>query len=117
MGVDTREKRKALQRAYKETTEVGSVSIYQNKQNGKYLILVEPNEKGAESRFQFSVKTGSCIHPALIKDWEAFGPEAFSRTVLETLKKKPEQTSHEFQEDLETLAEMHRSQWNKEMSY
>ncbi len=117
MAMDTRERRKSLQKAYKETDEVGCVSLYENHVNGKYLIVGEPNQRGAQSRFEFSKAIGSCAHMLLMEDWKVFGPDAFTMTVLDTLKKDPEQTLHEFKEELKALADMYRSGRPEELSY
>ncbi len=117
MAMDTREKRKALQRAYKDADEVGCVSLYENRANGKYLIAGEPNRRGAESRFQFSKATGSCARMEFIGDWRTYGPDAFTMTILDTLKKNPDQTPMEFKEELAALAEMYRNGRPRELSY
>ncbi len=117
MGVDTREKRKSLQKAYKEADEIGCVSLYENHANNRYLIVGEPNLRGAESRFQFSKATGSCGHMLLVEDWKMYGPEAFTLTILDTLKKGPDQTPKEFKEELKALADMYRSERPEELSY
>ncbi len=117
MVMDTREKRKALQKEYKEREEVGCVSLYENLKNGRYLIIGEPNRHGAESRFRFSVATGSCARMEFAQDWEIYGPEAFAFSIMDTLKKGPEQTLKEFKDDLETLAEFYRAKRNLDKSY
>lgn len=117
MRVDSREKRKALQRAFKEADEIGCVSLYENKENGRYMIVGEPKLRGAESRFQFAKATGSCAHLFLAEDWMKYGPEAFSFTVLDTLKKDPDSTPKEFKEELQALAEMYKAQRDPILSY
>ncbi len=117
MAMDTREKRKSLQRAYKEADEVGCVALYENMVNGKYLIVGEPNLRGTESRFQFSKEMNGCAHMRLSKDWAIFGTEAFSLTILDTLKKGPDQTTKEFKEELAALADMYRNGRPAELSY
>jgi len=115
--MDTREKRKALQKEYKDKDEIGCVSLYENHVNGKYLIVGEPNLRGAESRFEFSKSIGSCAHMLLGEDWKVYGPDAFTLTILDTLKKDPEQTLKEFKEELAALADMYRSGRPEELSY
>lgn len=117
MAMDTREKRKALQKAYKEADEVGCVSLYENHVNGRYLIIGEANRHGAESRFQFSKAIGSSAHMLLAEDWKIYGPDAFTLTILDTLKKEPEQTLKEFKEELAALADMYRNGRPEELSY
>ena len=117
MDMDTRERRKELQRAYKETAEIGCVSLYENHQNGRYLIIGEPCLRGAESRFAFSKATGSCGRLEFAADWEACGPDAFTMTVLDTLKKDPDQTPRDFKEELAALADMYRAGRDADKSY
>ena len=117
MDVDTREKRKSLQKAYKEADEIGCVSLYENHANGRYLIIGEPNRRGAESRFEFSKAIGSTAHMLLGEDWKVYGPEAFTLNILDTLKKNPDQTLKEFKEELKALADLHRSGRPSELSY
>ena len=96
---------------------MGCVSLYENHANGKYLIAGDPNRRGAESRFQFSKTTGSCAHMLLAEDWKIYGPEAFTMTILDTLKKDPDQTPKEFKEELAALADMYRYGRPRELSY
>ena len=117
MGGDTREKRKSLQRAYKEADEVGCVSLYENHANGRYLIVGEPNLRGAESRFQFSKSIGTCAHLLLAEDWKEYGPEAFTLTILDTLKKDPSQSPRDFKDELKALADMYKAGRDPEKSY
>lgn len=117
MGMDTRERRKALQKEYKEKDEVGCVVLYENSANGRYLIQGEPNLKGAQSRFEFTKATDMPPHPRLREDWAACGGQAFSFTILDTLKKDPDQTLKEFREDLEGLAEMYRAKRDPKKTY
>ena len=117
MAMDTREKRKALQKAYKEADEIGCVALYENLVNGKYLIVGEPNLRGTESRFQFSKEMNGCAHMRLNGDWAVYGTEAFTLTILDTLKKGPDQTLREFKEDLEALADFYRAKRDPEKSY
>jgi hypothetical protein len=117
MDMDTRERRKALQKAYKEQETLGCVAMYENKVNGKYLIVGEPNMKGTESRFQFAQQTNGCAHMALQRDWEKYGSQAFTLTILDTLKKDPEQTPKEFKEEVQALAEMYKAGRDGEKSY
>lgn len=117
MGMDTRERRKALQKAYKDQETIGCVALYENKANGRYLIVGEPNRKGAESRFQFAQQTNTCAHMLLQQDWEKYGAQAFTLTILDTLKKDPEQTPKEFKEEVQALAEMYKAKREPGMSY
>lgn len=117
MAMETREKRKALQRAYKEKEEIGCVSLYENRQNGKYLITGDLNMRGTQSRFEFSKATGSCGRMEFAADWAQYGPDAFSMTVLDTLKKDPDQSPQDFREEVQALADMYRAKRDPLLSY
>lgn len=117
MDVDTREKRKSLQKAYKEADEIGCVSLYENQANGRYLIVGEPNLRGAESRFQFSQSIGSCVNLLLQDDWKKYGPQAFTFSILDTLKKEPDQSLKDFKDELKALAELYKAGRDPEKSY
>jgi hypothetical protein len=53
----------------------------------------------------------------LAEDWKIYGPDAFTLTILDTLKKEPEQTLKEFKEELAALADMYRNGRPEELSY
>jgi hypothetical protein len=98
--------RKELTLAYKERKVVGGVYQIVNTQNSNFLLASTADLQGAQNRFDFAQKTGSCIHFKLQKDWAEFGPSAFKFEILEELEKKEDQSPKEFQEDLKVLQEM-----------
>jgi hypothetical protein len=42
----------------------------------------------------------------MIREWQAYGPEAFSFEVLEEVKREEDQTEKEFMEDIQVLLEI-----------
>lgn len=106
------EDKKALTLAYKERKVIGGVYRIVNSKNNNVFLSSTADLQGAQNRFDFSQKTGSCVHFKLQKDWTEFGAAAFQFEVLEELEKKEDQTSKEFQEDIKTLEEM----WNEKLN-
>lgn len=108
------EDKKALTLAYKERKVIGGVYRIVNSVNSNMLLASTADLQGAQNRFDFAQKTGSCIHLKLQKDWAELGANAFQFEVLEELEKKEDQTPKEFKEDLKTLEEMWQEKLNSE---
>jgi hypothetical protein len=109
--------RKELLQEYKERTITGGVYAFRNAINGKALIQSTGTIDKAKSHLDFSKSTGSCVHPVLANDWTAYGAEAFSLEILETLDKKDTQTNEEFMEDIKALEELWRDKIGKDKLY
>ena len=86
------ERKKELTAAYKSRPTEGGI-----------CAIRDP--RGQQNRFLFSASTGSCTFLPLQEDWSRCGASAFTFEILETLKKRPEQTDRAYREDLEVLAE------------
>ncbi|GCE07348.1 GIY-YIG nuclease family protein [Dictyobacter aurantiacus] len=110
-------RRKELAQAYKEREIIGGIYIIKNSRTGRYLLDHTANLQGARNHFQFAVSTGSTVHPRLQRDWQALGPQAFTFTVLEELKRQAKQSSESFLDDLKTLTEMWRANLDPALSY
>jgi hypothetical protein len=78
--------KRELSRAYKERRQRGGIYTITNIRSGKYLLCRTSDMASAHNRFQFAVTTGSTVDPRLRKDWEEYGPAAFTLTVLEELE-------------------------------
>ncbi len=100
--------RKKLISDYKERPVTGGVFLIVNDVTGRVLLLAERDLQGSRNKFQFAQSTNLCAYGKLGEDWRKYGPEAFRFELLEELEKKPEQTPREFQEDLDTLAQLWR---------
>ncbi len=95
--------RKELLRAYKERRQTGGVYVIRNTATGRVLLQSAPNLSGGRHRFEFALKTNSCVHHALEADWKKYGAGVFAFEPLETLEQGETQTNAAFLEDLKTL--------------
>lgn len=71
--------------------------------NGRSWLKATKNLAGQQHKFDFSISIRSCPEPGMRGEWQQYGPEAFTFTVLETLAKKDTQTEQEFAEDIGLL--------------
>lgn len=110
-------RRKEITNAYKNRKLRGGVYIITNTLNGKYLIDYVANLQSAQNHFQFAVTTGSTFHPKLQKDWKELGAQAFAFEVLEELEQKPEQSQAAFIDDLKTLEQLWRANFDVSKEY
>jgi hypothetical protein len=104
--------RKALLREYRERTETGGVYAIRNNATGRVLIQSTMTIEKAASIIAFSKATGSCVHPLVADDWKAYGPDAFSLEILETLDRKETQDTAAFREDIRALEDL----WREKLS-
>ncbi|GAA3663262.1 GIY-YIG nuclease family protein [Asaccharospora irregularis] len=109
--------RKEVAMEYKERKVSGGVFKITNKINEKYLILSDIDLKSYHNRFNFSVKTGSAVHPRLIDDWKKFKGENFQFEILEEIDLKEDQSISLFKESLKKLEEKWIERFDKEKSY
>ena len=91
---------------YKEREIIGGVYVIKNTLNNKVLLDVTADLRSSKNRFEFSVKTGSCIHMKLQNDWSKGDGGQFVFEVLEELKKEDTQTIKEFKADIDILKEI-----------
>ena len=100
------ERKKALKSAYREKPTVGGVYCIRCSGNGRLFVQPNVNIEGVQNRYQFAVSMGTCPDPSLRGEWERYGAESFSFTVLDELKKSEAQTQKEFVDDLNALYEI-----------
>jgi hypothetical protein len=98
--------KKELKNSYKAKPAVGGVFRIRCAGDGRTWIKSARNLQGRINRFNFSVSTGLCPETDMREAWEAFGPQAFSLSVLEELQQGETQTDREFGDDLGTLLEI-----------
>ncbi|NCB51715.1 MAG: GIY-YIG nuclease family protein [Clostridia bacterium] len=98
--------RKELKNSYKEKPEIGGVYIIKCAGNDRVWLKSARDLQGKINRFNFSVSTGLCPESDMRAEWEKYGPQAFSISVLEELKKGETQTDREFEDDIVTLLQI-----------
>lgn len=109
--------RREISRQYKERKLHGGVYTITNTVNGKYLIDHTADLASLRNRFQFSVTTGSTVHPKLRQDWGELGAKAFTLDVREELDQGPDQSYADFMEDLKTLEQLWRANLDAAKEY
>lgn len=95
--------RKELRAAYKEQAMVGGVYCIQCSGNQRQWIKSTKNLAGQQNKFTFAMDIHSCPEPGMLAEWNRYGAQSFSFTVLEQLVKKETQTEQEFAEDIDVL--------------
>ena len=110
-------RRREISKEYKERRLVGGVYTITNTANGRYLMGHAADLASIRNRFQFSVTTGSTVDPRLRADWKTFGAAAFRLDVLEELEQKQDQTQAEFMDDLKTLEDLRRADFDAAKAY
>ena len=98
--------RKDLKSQYKDKEMIGGVYQIRNTKNGKLFLDAATDINSIKNRFEFSVKTGSCVNMKLQKDWAEQGAGIFAFDVLEEIKKTEAQSNAGFKADVELLREM-----------
>jgi hypothetical protein len=109
--------KRELSRAYKERRQRGGIYTITNIRSGRYLLCRTSDMASAHNRFQFAVTTGSTVDPRLRKDWEEYGPAAFTLTVLEELEQGPDQSQAAYLSDLTTLEVLWRADLDPSKAY
>ncbi|MEO6887420.1 MAG: GIY-YIG nuclease family protein [Ktedonobacteraceae bacterium] len=110
-------RRKEITNEYKDRKLSGGVYTITNTQSGKYFIGHAANLESVRNHFQFSITTGSAIHPKLQKDWQALGGQAFTLEIHEELEQQPGQSRAEFMDDLKTLEQLWRANLDASKEY
>ena len=111
------DRRKKLINEYKQLKQSGGIYKITNSLSGMYLLGHTSDLRGIQNRFNFSVSTGSCIHPKLQKDWKEFGGKTFTFDILESIEKKEDQSQDEFIDDLKTLEQIWHGKFDTSNEY
>ena len=98
--------RKDLRTAYKEQAVIGGVYCVECTGNQRRWIKSTKNLPGQQNKFAFAVSINSCLEPGMRAEWNQYGAQSFTFTVLEQLTKKDTQTEQEFTEDIAVLLAM-----------
>jgi group I intron endonuclease len=80
--------RKELIREYKEAPKPAGIFQIKNLANGKVLLGSSLNLHGPLNKHRFMLRAGSHDNRELQKDWNAFGPSAFTFEILEEVRVK-----------------------------
>jgi hypothetical protein len=115
--MSNKQARKELSRAYKEQLSHGGVYIITNTVNGKYLLDHTADIKSIQNRFQWSVSTGTALHPRLQGDWKELGASVFTLEILEEVPQTPEQTLTAYQDQLKACERSWREQLDAAKAY
>ncbi len=100
------QEKKAMMDAYKKQESVGGVYCITCAANGRKWMKRTRDLASVKNRYDFSVSIKSCPEPLIREDWEKYGADAFTFSVLEELKKSKEQTDREYLDDLDSLLKM-----------
>jgi len=114
-----RSRRKELSAKYKQTHPEAGVYILRNSQNGKVLLGSTLNLASMRSKLEFARSTNSpgALDHRLRSDILRFGVEVFSLVVLESLQPGPEMTAAEIRQELATLEQLHREDFEANILY
>ena len=110
-------RRKEIIKEYKERKLLGGVYKITNTLNEKYLINHVANLKRVQNQFQFAINTGGAIDPRVRKDWEEQGAKTFKLEILEELEQREDQTQAQFMDELKTLEQLHRANFDPSKEY
>lgn len=110
-------RRKELSKEYKERKPVGGVYKILNEVSGKYVVDHSVNLKSVQNHFQFALKMGNPMHLKLKKDWAELGGQAFKLEILEELEQRPDQSEAQFIEELKTLEQLWRANFDGSKEY
>lgn len=100
-------RKEELKAAYKQNWhKLRKMGVYQikNQANGKILLDASLNLDGAIARDRLWLAKGYHLNSALQQEMKAFGPEAFTLDILETLT--PTDDPRDYKEELSILLEV-----------
>jgi hypothetical protein len=100
------ENRRELKNNYKERPVIGGIYSIRCGGSGRVWIRAAKNLQSQINRFHFAVSTGLCPEMEMRREWEEFGAQSFSVSVLEELEKGKTQTDREFYDDIDALLQM-----------
>lgn len=113
----SKEKKKELVMDYKLRPTSGGVYRIVNLESGRYLLGTNFDLPSFQNRFQFSRKTGSCMHVKLQRDWSLLGPEQFQLEILEEIQQQPEETRDHFKGRLKEIEQAWSLKFDQALRY
>ena len=109
--------KKDLTKQYKNRIVKGGVYVIKNGVSGRCYLSYAVNLQSAVNRFNFMTAANSCTMLPLQADFEKHGADSFSFEVLDEIEKSPEQTSADFDADLNELCEIYKLRFPTESFY
>lgn len=97
------DRKKELKSSYQTKPIVGGVCCIRCSGNNRVCIQATRNIEGLKNRYRFAISTGGSPDPTLRGEWEKYGAESFSFTVLDELQKRETQTDKAFSDDIDAL--------------
>lgn len=79
------QRRKEINREYKERVKPSGVFQIKNLANGKVLLGSSLNLEGPLNKHRFMLKINAHPNQELQKDWNELGPDSFTFEILETI--------------------------------
>jgi hypothetical protein len=101
-----RHSKKEIKEQYKNRKLIGGIYSIKCNGNGRIWFKSTNDLEGQINKFNFFVSTNFCPEPTMRVDWNQYGAQAFSFTVIEKLEKSETQTEKEFTDDIHALHEM-----------
>ena len=98
--------KKELRDNYINRTAIGGVYYIKCNGSGHMWLKSTTDMPGQRNRYNYTVVTNTCPEPGMLKDWNQYGAESFSFTVLEEIKKGETQTDREFADDIRVLLDI-----------
>lgn len=98
--------KKEIRDHYKNRTLTGGVFNITCSGSGRVWIKSTNDLGGQINKFNFFVSTNTCPEPTMRSDWQQYGAESFSFSIVEKLEKGESQTDNEFAEDIRALYEI-----------
>lgn len=102
---------------YKLRPTSGGVYRIVNLESGRYLLGTNFDLPSFQNRFQFSQKTGSCMHVKLQRDWSMLGPEKFQLEILEEIQQQPEENRDHFKGRLKEIEQAWSLKFDQALRY
>ncbi|TCS38013.1 hypothetical protein EDC30_103305 [Paucimonas lemoignei] len=89
------------------------IYIIRDKETGQTLVASSRNVYGAMNRAQFELRLRSHANKTLQAKWDRGGPDRFEFELVELLKER-EDSNFDYGEELRTLEQLYREQYEQQ---
>ena len=113
---DSRARRAALRRAYKERAKQAGVFRVLNTANGRVMLGSALDLHAPLNRVKFELDMGMCWNPQLKADLETYGRDSFVIEVLETVESR-EEPDFDPERELAILEQRHLATFDRTTAY